>query len=219
MKSDKTKVDNDIKAKEIIQTEEKESIVEKIKRFRDNKVWISKKARMEAESRVSRNDNMSIIIVNYYTFIVIAASIYTLIWDSKIGVVLTTIASVGLFGVSNYINSMNYKEKQFKYRESYLKLSQLETRLSSILLNHSSDEEKTREFIMCMEQYDNILELSYNHTFTDYVAVQSNLGNKEFKKRHILNEFKYIVASGIIFIIPIIIIILIKGGILSGVAN
>ena len=181
---------------------------EEIRFFKDNKVWVTKKARMEAENRVLRNDRMANVIINYYNLLVLSVSIYTLIWESKIGVVLTTIVSVGLFGISNYINSMNYKESAFKYRESYLRLSKIETKLDNLILKLASKEEKLSEFNKIKEEYDNILELSYNHSEIDYtvVAIQSDRCNKDYIQKYNWYKIKFNVGIFIILILPLIIV-------------
>ena len=181
---------------------------EEIRFFKDNKVWVTKKARMEAENRVLRNDRMANSIINYYNLLVISVSIYTLIWESKIGVVLTTIVSVGLFGISNYINSINYKESAFRYRESYLRLSKIETKLDNLILKLASKEEKLSEFNKIKEEYHNILELSYNHSEIDYtvVAIQSDRCNKDYIQKYIWYKIKFNVGIFIILILPLIIV-------------
>lgn len=179
-----------------------------IKYFKNNKLWFTKKSRMEAESRVLRNDRISNIIINYYNLLVLSVSIYTLIWESQVGVVLTTIVSVGLFGISNYMNSMNYKESAFKYRESYLRLSKIETKLENLILKSISREEKLSEFNKIKEEYDNILELSYNHSKIDYIAVvkESDRCNKDDIQKYIWYKIKFNVGIFIVIILPLIIV-------------
>lgn len=180
---------------------------EEIKFFKNNKLWFTKKSRMEAESRVLRNDKISNIIINYYTLLVLSVSIYTMIWESQIGVVLTTIVSVGLFGISNYMNSMNYKENAFKYRESYLRLSKIETKLDNLILKLTSREEKLSEFNRIKEEYDNILELSYNHSEIDYIVVviQSDRCNKDYIQKYNWYRVKFNIGVFIVVALPLII--------------
>ncbi|WP_315078579.1 SLATT domain-containing protein [uncultured Clostridium sp.] len=196
--------------------ESHEELLKAIENFKYNKVWFTKKARMEAESRMNNNDKLSSVVINYYNLLVLSVSIYTLAWESKIGVVLTTIVSVGLFGISNYINSLNYKENAFKYRESYLRLSKIETKLHSLSLSENLGNKEAEEFKKIREEYDNILELSYNHSNIDYivVAMQSDKCSKNYIQNYYWYKIKYNIGITAIFILPIIIgvISIIVGG-------
>lgn len=184
-----------------------------IKRFKDNKVWITKKSRMNAEQRVNRNDLNTQIIINYYTFWVLAASIWSLKEDNININILTVIMSVGLFGISIFINSMNYKEKALKYKDSYHRLSHLESQLQQLLESDRSLNGLKEKLQQYRNSYNNILELTDNHSCIDYEKVLitngSNGSNNYTIMYNIIKNNVYIVLINIIlFILPILVIII-----------
>ena len=71
---------------------------------------------MDSEARMNHNNIISIFIVNYYTFMILALSVISLILDDKYSsslTILTTIVSIALFGISLFISLYGFKEKPF----------------------------------------------------------------------------------------------------------
>lgn len=52
-----------------------DDILDQIKRFADERIWKTKKTRMEAEARLKFNHLISNLLINYYTFTVLTFSI------------------------------------------------------------------------------------------------------------------------------------------------
>ena len=195
-----------IKEKEIIEenTKVSDDINKQIKIFKDNKIWTTKKARMYAEQRIIKEDNKTNFIMNYYNILILATSIITLVYDYKSVSLLTVIASVALLGMGSYITSMNYKEKIFKYRESYLKLARLEDSCEFLLLENDINMKKSK-FEKMKGEYNSILENSINHEKIDYEGIIVNgqvKGAMTVLKYEFKRECKVICA----LIIPIIIL-------------
>lgn len=143
-----------------------------IESLKDKRVWATKKARMEAEARMNRNNILSQLLVNYYTFGVLAFSIWTLVSEDSNMSLLTVVASVGLFGLSIFVSAIGYREKALQYKESYLSLNELEFELQSLLRNKQVNEEEAVSRLYNSEKkYTEILTKSENHSDTDYIKV------------------------------------------------
>ena len=70
---------------------------------------------MEAEARMIGTiyfHNYS----NYYTFGVLAFSIWTLVSEDSNMSLLTVVASVGLFGLSIFVSAIGYREKALRIK-------------------------------------------------------------------------------------------------------
>jgi hypothetical protein len=154
------------------ETASSRSLYEEIKTLKDDRVWITKKARMEAEARMNRNNFLSQILVNYYTFGVLAFSIWTLVSQNNYMSLLTVVASVGLFGMSIFVSAIGYREKALQYKESYLNLSELEFELKNLLRNKEmKDPEIVAELDKLEKRYTEILSKSDNHIDSDFIKV------------------------------------------------
>ncbi|MCG7331858.1 SLATT domain-containing protein [Salinicoccus roseus] len=162
-----------------------------------NKIWITKKSRMEAEARMRRNYIWSQVHLTLNTFAVLAFSIFTLVLENELLTVLTVIASVGLFGTSLFMSSMRYGERAIEYKQSYLSLYKLESeckalkRNKELMYNHigkSLIEEEQNDRVLALEkEYVTILSESENHANIDFQSTnikhnKDNLGGKIFKE-------------------------------------
>lgn len=193
-----------------------ESILDEIKKFADNRIWVTKKTRMEAEARLKKNQIVSNIIINYYTFAVLGFSIWSLVLDpqsniAKYVTLMTVISSVGLFGVTLLISSLGYKERALQFKESYLKLDSLESDFKHLLRSayQLSKEEVISKFYTLEKKYFDILSLSDNHDPIDTKKLLINRKlaghesqSKSYKQFQVLNTF--IIVS--LFLIPIVLV-------------
>ncbi|MED0681608.1 SLATT domain-containing protein [Bacillus sp. 22446] len=190
-----------------------ENIKEDIESLKDNRIWITKKARMEAEARLNRNNLFAQLLVNYYTFVVLAFSIWTLVSQDKVMSLLTVIASVGLFGVSIFVSSAGFREKALQFKDSYSNLNELEFELNNLL--RISDSIGIYELIKRLKeyeiQYNNILNKIDNHKDVDYIKVrlkhQSNITFGPIAYYY-FNKFVYYTFILLLLIIPFVLSII-----------
>lgn len=191
------------------------NIKEEIRSFINNRLWITKKSRMEAEARMNRNHLYTGILVNYYTFWVLAFSIWTLVSNDKNLSLLTVIASVGLFGISIFIGAIGYREKALQYKTSYLSLTELEFELKYLINSKKyEDGELYKEFYKLEKKYTEILTKSENHNDVDYWKVlMKHNGKITSKERKIykLYQYSYYFLYSILFAAPIILSIVYRG--------
>jgi SMODS and SLOG-associating 2TM effector domain family 5 len=215
----------DIKREEIKElicdiTREKEknnNLREEIKSLKNNRVWITKKSRMEAEARMNRNNILSQVLVNYYTFGVLAFSIWTLVSQDSAMSLLTVVVSVGLFGLSIFVSAIGYREKALQYKESYLSLNELEFDLKSLLRNKLlKEDEVITELYTLEKKYTDILTKSENHIDSDFIKVlikhDMKISAGDLIKYYTLKVVFYFFAL-LLIIAPIILTILYMGGI------
>lgn len=178
----------------------------------------NKKTRMEAESRMNRNDLISTLITNYYTFVVLAFSIWALILDptstqAKNVTLMSVIASVGLFGATLLLSSLGYKGKALQYRESYLKLDALESDVRNLLRNiqFKSQKEVNSEFHALEQKYNEIIALSDNHSNIDHFKLMIDRkleGSEKLKSSYYFRVVvKYLIVITV-FAIPVVLVVI-----------
>jgi hypothetical protein len=194
----------------------RESVKEEIKSLKDYRVWTTKKARMEAEARMNRNNIFSQLLVNYYTFGVLAFSIWTLVSEDNNLSLLTVVASVGLFGLSIFVSAIGYREKALQYKESYLSLNELEFTLKNLLRDKKVNEpDVIKELNSLEKKYTEILNKSENHNNIDYIKVlikhNMKVSSGDLIKFYIRKILFYIFAL-LLIIAPIILTLIYIGG-------
>lgn len=178
-----SKVLNDIKELLVELTTEESSEKEKgllaeITYFKDHRVWVTKKTRMESEARMNNNNIFSLFVVNFYTLIVLSLSILGLVITDQ-GIidrisVLTVISSVALFGISLFVSLYGYKEKAISFKQCYLDLTRIESQCQDLILQDSDYENRLNKFNEIKKEYNHILEKTDNHSFADRLVYLKN---------------------------------------------
>ncbi|WP_088830015.1 SLATT domain-containing protein [Paenibacillus tyrfis] len=197
------------------------TISDEIKSFADNRLWRTKKARIEAEARLNKYNILSIIVVNYYTFLVLALSIWSLILDSnsdwaKYITIITVIVSVGLFGGTILVSSMNFKEKAEKFKKSYIAIEELEVEVKKLTrsLTFLTEQHKILRLSEIEKSYAEILNSTDNHSPMDNLKVLIDRKNTEVKWFEKINYYFKRAASNLFIILlftaPILVFFLIK---------
>ncbi|PEM52672.1 SLATT domain-containing protein [Bacillus wiedmannii] len=183
--------------------------------FKDHKVWVTKKTRMESEARMNDNNIFSLFVVNFYTLIVLSLSILGLVISNEEMTnnisVLTVISSVALFGISLFISLYGYKEKAIAYKQCYLDLTKIESQCQDLLLEDLDYKNRLIKFNEIKREYSHILEKTDNHSLIDRLVYLKNN-----KKLNSLDDqmayYKYKMVNRVIrislFIIPIVALII-----------
>ncbi|MED4130706.1 SLATT domain-containing protein [Shouchella miscanthi] len=185
--------------------------------LKDSRVWVTKKARMEAEARMKFNDNISKGLVSYYTFVVLSFSIATLVIEDSNISLFTVIASVGLFGLSLIVSAKAYKEKAIRYKESYLNLNELEFDLKNLLRTDAViGSDLVQEFRRCEKLYTDILNRTDNHDDIDYFKTklkhQMKIAKLDKVKYYFNKTIKLLFLVLLIFFPLILLLIIVFGG-------
>jgi hypothetical protein len=128
--------------------------------FSDN-VWWTRKARIQAEKRLLSNALQSQLLLLWYSFIGVVASVYYLKFEDKntdLAGITWVIYSILILCISGFISALSLKERASHIKECY-------ERLSSIY--HKSKIKKHEEEKLVAE-YESILGVCENHTDADY---------------------------------------------------
>jgi hypothetical protein len=196
-------------------TNKETDLLKKIAHFKDNKVWVTKKTRMESEARMNKNNIFSLFVVNFYTLIVLSLSLLGLVITNQAITdkitVLTLISSVGLFGISLFVSLYGYKEKAIAYKQCYLELTSIESQCQDILLEESDYQNRLNKFNEIQKEYNHILEKSDNHSFVDrlvYLKNNKKLNSLEDQISYYQYKLTNIAIKISLFIIPIIALII-----------
>jgi hypothetical protein len=122
------------------------------------KIWITSKARMQAEKRLLSHANQSQYLLLWYSFSTIAVSIYYLKFNvnSPYSDIVWVEFSLLVCIVSVFIQTNTFKERAALIKECYIKLGALDSRS-----NEMTDEIVT-------EEYKAILETCENHVSRDH---------------------------------------------------
>lgn len=135
-----------------------------------DKIWWTRKSKIQTERRLLSNDFQSQLILLWYAFFSVAISIYYLIIKSASTVApgVWVVLSVFSLVASGFISGLGYKSRASLIKECYEKLDSLyyEVRKSA------NDSEKLGEL---SERYRAILSLCENHSDLDYRAARCEM--------------------------------------------
>lgn len=193
-----------------------DDILAQIKHFADERIWKTKKIRMEAEARLKFNHLISNLLINYYTFAVLAFSIWALFLNpdsEKVRYVtlMTLLTSVGLFGVSLLISTLGYRERAVQFKDSYIKLDILESEFKHLIRTayKLQKDEVIEEFHKLEKKYFDVLTLSDNHEQVDIEKMTIDRKLSGFENMIFSYSWKKwlkIVIIALLFVFPLILV-------------
>ncbi len=175
----------------------------------NDKVWKTKKSRINTSERLKQNDFISQLLITYYSLLIIIISIIDMSnIQSNFGT-LTLILSILILIVSVFVFSMNFKERSLKLQNSYIKMDKL-------WIEIENKESKNEDISELKTEYSNLLECSENHSECDFLKVlfsvrnNKNPNNEPFRKMKMMEfgwcKFKRFFFISILFLIPIILL-------------
>lgn len=175
----------------------------------EERVWKTKKIRMEAEERRIGLQNQFSLVLNGATVLALLISVVALLPHQMIsnnGMAIFSITiSIGVMVTSLVITGYNFTEKANQFRRSYLNLDALENEIRNEIDDENCDKEKT---ISLERQYNQIQAATLNHNNIDYIYFKvSQLRNvklseeKEVYKLVNWERFEFFCSK---FILPII---------------
>lgn len=175
-----------------------------------DRVWKTRKSRINASERLKSNDFISQVLIVYYSLFIITITMVDIKNDDLNFEFLTLILSILILVISVFIFAMNYKERSLKLQNAYIKIDKISREISK---KENAGDNNTSEL---EKEYDNVLECSENHSSCDYIQVMFEVRNDEnYKKENqpftILSwmsflwcKVKKIIYVSILFIIPLI---------------
>lgn len=138
-----------------------------VKKWLDDKVWTTKKVRMSAElDRNEKNKRLNYFLI-YYSASLSVMSFLNLTAPDGFNVILwSSMISVILPSINIFVYKANYSLEANNFRESYLDISELESKVSAKL--NSNQEISMEEYDEFTSNYNDILKKYRNHTEKDY---------------------------------------------------
>ncbi|WP_179403449.1 SLATT domain-containing protein [Burkholderia guangdongensis] len=136
-----------------------------------NRIWFTRKARIQSEKRLLQNDFHAQLMLQLFSAYSIGLSIYLLkfhaarLSDDAANVTLIVV-SVLLFGIAPYISARNFKGRAEEFKTVYVKLQTLLDDLNRIDWT-SSIESAHLEYEMVEKEYARTLASSENHLEID----------------------------------------------------
>ena len=125
-----------------------------------DKIWWTRKSRIQAEKRLLASAFQAQILLLWYSFSSVAASIYYLEFNtqSEYAGIAWVLFSVLVLCISGFINSLGYKERAALVKDSYEALNGLyhEAKNNTVATNTLANE------------YEKILSVCENHSDIDY---------------------------------------------------
>lgn len=181
------------------------SIKDAIKEFRDNRVYITKKTRMNSEQRMNSNNIHSIIILNFYTFVLLCYSILSLISSVEVDLSnMSLIVSLGVFGASLFVSLYGFREKALAYKMSHLELAKIESKLDILLLdNYSNEKELLTLFEGCHQEYNHVISKTENHHSIDFATYRFlNKKDNSFKYEYNKYRVRNFIIKSLLYLLP-----------------
>lgn len=159
------------------------------------KIFITSKARMVAESKILLRDKLKNALIGWYSFCLIGLSIGDLtktITLPNFGV-LSLVISIGLFGLSLSSNSARNFERAAQFRRCYLDLDELYN-------SQKSTSRKMTEFAKIKSQHENHSNADYEDMLFEAFIQRKTLNNAS--SQIVITKaviFKVIFRKGLIF--------------------
>lgn len=169
-----------------------------------NKIWITKKSRINSSERLDKSESLYQMIIFWYSIVIIALSILNLNKNSieDTTSMLLLISSIVLSFFSVFVNSKNYKERSLYMKYNYINLMKLENKLK--LLKDNIQSLSYEEFQKIQLEYEDILLYVENHLEEDYIKVLKNIDklSKLSYFKYYFIKFKNLLYTFFLFILP-----------------
>jgi len=123
-------------------------------------IWWTRKARIQTEKRLLSNARHAQLLLLWYSFVSVGASVYYLQFNSQseYSNVSWVIFSVLVLCVSGFINGLSYKERAAIVKDSYESLNNL----------YRKAKQENADTELINNEYEQILSLCENHADIDY---------------------------------------------------
>lgn len=185
----------------------------------ENKIWETRKARINASERLRRMDVYTKFITNYYSLMVVLYSVLGVYpHKAKIDVsVPLLIVSIAVFGASLYINSMNYGERANDLKSCYIKLDTLVNELRILRAQSTNASGSIDQFREIEHMYTELLDGVENHSIFDYWEfLRTNETDKKLSSHQttmlLLNKIGGVVVKVFFILVPMFPLLLLMRG-------
>lgn len=153
-----------------------------------NRIWKTKKARMNYAARLKTKHEFYNGLVTYYSCVVIVLSLLKLDTNDMYNKMIFGVSIlVTIFSVHS--NTKNYLERHINMKSNYVSLSRLQERLS--LVKEDSDS-FSDEYSTIVNEYQDLMNNCENHTTYDYntIYIETDTEDKNSKEVNIRDRYK-----------------------------
>lgn len=166
-----------------------DELIKNIEHLMDNKIWVTKKTRMESEKNLVNKNLILNYTLIYYSGCLAVMSYLTIASVGKLDITAVSgVIAVLLPSVNIFQYKADYSRRASSYKECYLKLEKLEGRckvLLSEIRNRKIDTDRALESEkQIYREYEEILSMCENHSDYDYFTFRKTQiekrGNKNF---------------------------------------
>ncbi|MDA3779713.1 MAG: SLATT domain-containing protein [Bacteroidales bacterium] len=178
-----------------------------------DKIWITRKTRINTEKRLKRYALISEVIMIIFSLVMVYLSIWNFV-DQNIDInFLLICGSIGVLIASIYLSSQRFSERALQIRNCYIRLDELNFKVKSI--EELGNKDSLKE---AMTEYKETLLNIENHNDYDYLCLRYSLRNDkeatfpEFSRidlfHYFIEKFLRIFLVFLIFLSPFILLIL-----------
>jgi hypothetical protein len=131
-------------------------------------IWWTRKSKIQAEKRLLANAFQAQVILLWYSFAAVAASVYYLKFDTSandMSGIAWVVYSVLLLCISGFINGLSFKQRAGLIKECYETLNDIYHRAEHFESNNKPDSATIEEL---SAEYEQILGVCENHLTIDY---------------------------------------------------
>lgn len=161
----------------------------------ENRIWSTRKCRINASERLIRNDKFLHFCNMYYSCFLTVVSIMQLKFDYENMEIFSVCLSVALLVILAYFNSQKYIERANNFKNNYIELQEL---YDLVTKNHNN------ELDDILKKYYQLLNDCENHATIDYLTFLFNDNRLHLKKEIVLNKDENLVKYNLQFLLFLI---------------
>lgn len=146
-------------------------MLDEAKRKLEDRIWTTKKIRMNTEQRLININKVLQWLILYYTLIITFLSVFSLIKSDVVWINYSiVISSIAITILSIFINSQNYIQRSNEMRMNYTKLGELEFELTCM----DSKNLSSKDIVNVNNKYQELLRNIENHSDMDYLKLKNS---------------------------------------------
>jgi uncharacterized membrane protein len=175
-------------------------------------VYFTRKARIITSKRLKNYDTLCQILNVYYSAVLVALSIWSIVFASDLRLVsfLILVFSLAQTMFSIFYSSRNFQERYTNIKSHYINLDKFYNKITQITNNEFEDKNIR---LQIFEEYSDLLEMVENHSDFDYLTSRMYSDERVLIQRKTKFYFYFIrvlkcILTTILFLAPILLICL-----------
>ncbi|HBD95859.1 MAG: hypothetical protein A2015_13055 [Spirochaetes bacterium GWF1_31_7] len=137
-----------------------------------NKIWITKKCRINTAMRLENDNKFFLFLSFYYSVFLIILSIINLYKSGNYNSLTLVILSISTTFIVLFYNFQNYKERALSMKNVYIELDQIYIELKTI------DKSNIDKILKISSDYSSVLSSVENHNVYDFLVFQYEIDKK-----------------------------------------